>query len=110
MTSRINSTPITLKTLKQQNDLASSQKVRFQTLVKFTDFAIYDLVSQAVDFTERQRMLLDPRLNTTVALTKLLVYEPQLLAFIVCLCRASNVSPPLILIKAPESDAAITQN
>lgn len=38
------------------------------------------------------------------------VYKLQLLAFIVSLRRATNVSPSPILIKALEFDTAITQN
>lgn len=55
MTSRINSTPITLQTLKQQNDLASSQKVTLETPIYLTDFAIYDLVGRWVDFPGRRQ-------------------------------------------------------
>lgn len=38
------------------------------------------------------------------------VYRLKLLAFIVSLRRAANISLSPILIKAPEFDAAITQN
>lgn len=116
MTSRNESTPITLKTLKQQEDLASSQEVRLTLLIYFTDFKLHLLVCQGFDFSEsRQRgagmlFALDllPEHNSS-PLTAV-VYKLQLLAFIVSLRRAANVSPSPILIKALEFDAAITQN
>lgn len=53
---------------------------------------------------------LDLCLKTTASSHAAVAYKLQLLAFIVSLCRASNVSPSPILIKALEFDAAITQN
>lgn len=52
MTSRNKSTPITLKTLKQQEDLASSQEVRLKLLIYFIDFILHPSVCQGFDFSE----------------------------------------------------------
>lgn len=127
MTSRNESTPIKLKTLEQQGGVASretsSEEVRLRPrftiqqhhmnllITYLTYFILHILVSQGfgVGYTQRGAGCCWPWICAWIQ-HAVVAYKLQLLAFIVSLRRATNVPPSLILIKALESDAAITQN